>query len=271
MKGTLKKQAVRRKRKNPLVALWQVICWMTSSFLKAACLLVCLMIISVLFLAGYQYLLQSPYIRLERVVIRGVGAHLKRELLDMSGLHADMTLLEVNAGELEERLERHPWVHSVKVNKHYPHTLEVKAAREEPWAVVSMGDLFYMNRRGRIFKRVGPSEGLDYPVITGPFDDVEAGEEKLEVAARVLRVLEVSGEQWMREELAEIHLNGPGNVSLYFQSFPGVVQVGVDELVKKIDELGRIVNHLRETDQVQRVTGINLHYRDGAVVSFRRG
>jgi alkyl hydroperoxide reductase subunit AhpC len=50
-----------------------------------------------------------------------------------------------------------------------------------------------------------------------------------------------------------------------------VVRVRVDELGRKIHELSRIVDHLRETNQVHKVTGINLHYRDGAVVSFRRG
>jgi cell division protein FtsQ len=271
MEGTPKRRTVRKRKKNPLVVFWQILCWMTSSFLKAACLLVCLMMISVFFLTGYRYLLHSPHIRLEKVVIRGVEDGLKRELLDMSGLHADMSLLSINTRDLKEKLEKHPWIQSVQVNKRYPHALEIQAVREEPWAVVSMGELFYMNRQGKIFKRVGTSEDLDYPVITGSFDEGEKGVERLEAAAKVLSVLEDGGEAWMREELAEIHLDGPGSVSLYFQSFPAVVRVRVDELGRKIHELSRIVDHLRETNQVHKVTGINLHYRDGAVVSFRRG
>ena len=45
----------------------------------------------------------------------------------------------------------------------------------------------------------------------------------------------------------------------------------IRQLERKLDELSRGVDHLKETRQVQQVMGINLHYRDGAVVSFRKG
>ena len=265
-----KREAEERER-HILATVWQVICWTGSSFLKVSCLLVCLMMISVLFLAGYQFLLHSPYIRLERVEISGVENSIKRELLDISGLRSDMTLLAVDLRKLEQNLERHPWVKSVKAEKRYPHALRIEAVREEPWAVVSTGGLFYMNRNGDVFKEVEPAEPVDFPVITGEFDDEEQRDRNLKLAAHVLRVLERRGEDWMKKEISEVHLRNAGNVSLYFRSLPAMVQVSVPDLEKKIDDLNRIVEHLRDTRQVEKVTGINLHYRDGAVVSFRRG
>ncbi len=233
--------------------------------------MVCLMMISVLLLAGYQFLLQSPHIRLKQVDISGVEEKIKRELLEISGLRPDMTLLAVNLKELKQNLEQHPWVSSVEVEKRYPHTLEVRARMEEPWALVSSGGLFYMDRRGRVFKEVGLSEPVDYPVISGEFDDEEQRRRNLELAAHVLKVLKSSGLDWMRQEISEVHFKSNGNVSLYFQSLPVMVQVRAEDLERKLDDLNRIVEHLRETDQIKRVTGINLHYRDGAVVSFRKG
>jgi cell division protein FtsQ len=265
------KQEKKERKRRILTTAWQVVCWVSSSFLKVSCLLVCLMMISVLFLAGYQFLLHSPYIRLERVEISGVENKIKRELLEMSGLRSDMTLLAVDLRKLEQNLERHPWVESIEVKKRYPHSLEIRAVREEPWAVVSTGGLFYMNRSGEVFKEVEPAEPLDFPVITGEFDDEERRGRNLELAVHVLRVLERRGKEWMREEISEVHLRNAGNVSLYFRSLPAMVQVSVPDLDKKIDDLNRIVEHLRDTRQVEKVTGINLHYRDGAVVSFKRG
>jgi len=266
-----KSQTTRKPDRRPLRAAWQVLCWVCSSFLKVVCLLVCLMMISVLFLAGYQFLLNSPHIRLERVVVSGVEDRVKRELLELSGLRSDMTLLAVNVRELRERLESHPWVRSVEVKKQYPHTLSVRAVREEPWAVVSVGGLYYMNRNGRIFKQVELSEGVDFPVVTGEFDDEEQRNRSLRLAAHVLEVLKQCGAKWMKDEISEVHLRNTGNVSLYFRSLPAVVKVGVRDLERKVQELNRIVEHLRETNQVGNVTAINLHYRDGAVVSFKRG
>lgn len=257
--------------RRSLAAAWQVLCWMSSSFIKVACLLVCLMMISVLFLAGYHYLVRSPYIRLERVVITGVEDDVKRELLELSGLRSGMSLLEVNLRELRQNLERHPWVRSMDLAKKYPHTLVMKAHREEPRAVVAMDSLFYMNRDGEMFKKVGVSEPVDFPVITGDLGDEERREDALRLAVHILNVLEGSGKPWMREEISEVHLSNAGNVSLYFRSLPAIVEVGARDLEQKIDELSQVVEHLRETRQVQQVLGINLHYRDGAVVSFKKG
>jgi cell division protein FtsQ len=261
----------KKRRGNPFVTVWQVFWWAGSSFLKVACLLVCLMLISVLLLAGYQFLLQSPYIRLEKVVVSGVDEKIKRELLEISGLRSDMTLLSVNLKEVKQNLEQHPWVKSVQLMKHYPHTLEVRAEREEAWALLSSGGLYYLDRRGRVFKEVGSGECVDYPVISGDFNDEDRRKRNLELAAHVLEILEGSGPEWMRDEISEVHLQDTGNVSLYFQSLPAMVQVKAEDLEHKIDELNMVVEHLRETDQLRRVTGINLHYRDGAVVSFKRG
>lgn len=265
------KRSGKKTWKRPFVAAWQVFCRAGSYFLKVASILVCLMMISVLLLAGYQFLLQSPYIRLEEVIISGVEEKIKRELLEISGLRSDMTLLAVNLRELKQSLEQHPWVESVDLEKRYPHTLVIRAKREEPRALVSSGGLFYMDRHGRVFKEVALAESVDYPVISGEFNEEESGKRNLELAAYVLRVLENSGMDWMKEEISEIHFQDSGNISLYFQSLPAMVQVRAEDLERKINDLNRIVEHLRETDQIQRVTGINLHYQDGAVVSFKRG
>lgn len=265
------KRSGNKGRINPFAAAWQVFCWAGSSFFKVTCLLVCLMMISVLLLAGYQFLLQSPYIRLEQVIISGVEEKLKRELLEISGLRPDMTLLAVNLRELKQNLEQHPWIMSVELQKHYPNTLEVRARKEEPWALVSNHGLYYMNRHGHVFKEVEGAESLDFPVISGDFEDEGQRKRNLDRAAHVLRILEGSGLDWMKKEISEVHYRNTGNVSLYFQSMPAMVQVRARDLERKIDDLNRIVEHLRETDQINRATGINLHYRDGAVISFKRG
>lgn len=266
-----KKQAPSENKRRFFSTIWQVLCWVSSSFIKVTCLIVCLMMISVLFLAGYQYLLHSPYIRLEKVTISGVHDPIRRELLELSGLTSRMTLLAVNLDDLKKNCERHPWVKCVEVKKEYPHTIRISAIKESPWAVVSMGGLFYMNRQGRLFKEVALTEDVDFPVITGAFENEDQREETLRLGAHVLNVLERRGEDWMKEDISEINLRNSGNISLYFRSLPAMIQVGAGDIEKKIVDLGKIVSHLRETQDISNVRSINLHYRDGAVVSFKKG
>lgn len=265
------KETGKTEKRRLFATIWQVLCWVTSSFLKVTCLIAFLLMISALFLAGYHYLLNSPYIRLERVTITGVEDSIRRELLELSGLRANMTLLAVNLKDLRKNLERHPWVRTVEVEKEYPHTLTIKAVPEEPLALVSRGGLHYMNRRGKIFKSVEAGEDVDFPVVTGEPLNEGGGEEALRLAARVLVILHDHGEDWMKEEISEVHLKGLGNVSLYFRDLPAAVQVNVRDMEQKIGDLARVVAHLKENQRVREVKVINLHYRDGAVVSFKKG
>ena len=269
-KSVLTKQSVKRRHTRVFPKFWRLIRLMTSLALKLSILFICIFSLSLLFLYLYQSLITSPFLKLEEVIVTGVDEDIKQELVDMSGLSADLSLLEINLNEKKEKMERHPWVRSVELEKRLPHTLFIKVEKEIPRALVVIDELSYMNRWGKIFKEVGWAENKDYPVITGISKTGTRRDEQMRLAARVLDLFESEKGSWSLDDLAEVHINENGNVSLYSMSLATVIKIGSNELDAKKGEMKKIVSHLVKTGQMCMVKAIDLNYRDGAVVSFRK-
>ena len=269
IKSILKQQEVKRKKTGRFSAIWKIILVIISSFIKFSCLLVGMIIISLLFLSIYQYLLTSQYLKLEQVVIKGVDGEIKKELIKIARLDSGLSLLAINMNELKQRIERHEWIRSVTLEKQFPHTLIIRAEKERPKAIVTMGKNYYMDQGGKIFKEVNQTEDIDFPIITGVSDNVSERETQLIMAAQMMSVIESEKGQWSLKGLSEIHVGRDDHVSLYFCSLPAVIKLKGRELNNKMKELKKVVDHLSRTGRIQMLRGINLHYRDGVVVSFK--
>jgi cell division protein FtsQ len=268
-KPALNRQAVKRKKRNKPSRLWKLIVLLGASTLKLSFLLTGLTVLSLLFLCVYQYLLTSPYIRLEQVVIEGVENELKYELREMSQLTTDTSLLAIRLNDVKKKLEKHPWIQTIHVERRFPHTLIIQAKKEKPRAMVVTDGLYYMNRFGKIFEKVDPTGDVDFPLITGISTTGEGIEKQVQLAAHILRELEGEKDAWSLEELSEIHLEKEGHASLYFRSVPAAILLDGTQMHKKMDDLKRLVRHLEKTGQIQMVKRINLDYTDGGVVSLK--
>jgi cell division septal protein FtsQ len=269
-KPALKRQAVKRKKKRTLSRLWRVTILLGTYTLKLSCLLGLLAVLSFLFLSVYQYLLTSPHIRLEQVVIEGVDKELKPELARMAQLSTETSLLAIRLNDVKKKMEKHPWIQTVHVERRFPHTLVIQAKKEEPRAIVVLnGQLHYMNLSGKVFVKADEKGAVDLPLITGISTTGRDQERQLKLAARILRGLEQEKGTCSLEELSEIHIEEKGRTSLYFCSLPASITLDGLEFDGKIHDLMELVQHLEKTGQIHMVKRINLDYADGAAVSFR--
>ncbi len=267
----LKQQRVKRKNGGRYSELWRKTRSVGSWCLKISALLTGLAGISVLFVFLYSYLLTSPYIRLEQVEIVGGDEAMTKELQEMSGLNLELSLLAIDVDEVQKKLEKHPWVRTVEVEKQFPHGLLIRVEKEEPRALVVAEKLCYMNRFGKVFKEVGPNEAVDFPIVTGVSADETHRQKQLGLSMQVLQFLETQKDPWSLKELSEIHVKKDGDVSLYFSFLPAAVKLRAQNLESKMEELKRVVEHLNSTGRIHTVKAIHLNYGEGAVVSFKKG
>ena len=263
-----KKKSKGKKKASPL---WRGVGFLFSCFFKFSCLVILLGMISLLFVTIYGYFLKSPYMRIEEVTITGVDESMKEALLDLSGIATGTNFLAADLFEAQKRMEDHPWVHTVTIEKHFPKGLTFQVQRETPAAVVAANKLYYMNPRGKIFAEAGQSSITNYPIITGVSTEDEHYERHLSWAAGVLRELSSEKSPWSLEELSEVHVEKDGTLDLYFNSFPAAIHLRGGELREKMEDIKKVVAHLKDTGQIHRVRGINLVYQGGAVVSFNNG
>jgi cell division protein FtsQ len=270
-KKILARQAVTKKKSGRLSGLWRVFHSFSALFLKGTFLVTVLAVMSLAFLSLYGYLLTSSYIRLEEVVVSGVDEEMKGELLEMAHLNYEHSLLAIDLSEVQERLEKHPWVRSVNLEKSFPHTLLIRVEKEEPLAIALTDKLYYMDRWGRLFKELSLDERVDFPVITGLCEKDKEREDQIEAAVQVLHLFEGGEPPWDLSHLSEVHVKQDGAVELYVSFIPGVVKVRVNDLTAKLEELKSVVDHLVSTGRIHMVRTIDLDYGDGAAVAFEKG
>ena len=242
-----------------------------SGILKGFLFLSLITFVSISFLSLYHYLLTSPYMRLEQVEMTGVDPKMRDDLIQMCGLDAGQGLLSLRLYELKRKMEAHPWIRTVKLERRFPHTLVVEVEKQSPAALAQIDGFYYVNRWGDIFMKVTELDNIDFPVITGLSKDNAQVQKELRKAMHVVRVLETQEGPWSASQLSEIHLGKRGDMSLYFNHVKAEITLMWNELGDKMNVLKRVAEHLNQSGNIARVTRINLNCTDGAVVSFKNG
>ena len=268
--GRKKKRQVRKKKGRRLSAFWRGIPVIGPYLLKISFVIVGVAMVSLLFASLYEYLVKSPFMRLEEVIVRGGDEEFKEDVLKIARLKPDASLLSLKLDALKGRIEKHPWIGAVDLEKRFPRTLVIQVEKEEPLAIVALDHLYYMNRQGFVFTKVDQTGELDYPVITGVSMEKGGRKGRLDWAVRILKILESEKGPWSLADLSEAHFNGDGLIHLYFSSLP-MVRIREGELGNRIGDLKKVIGHLQDTGQIHMVRVINLNYHDGAVVSYKNG
>ncbi len=241
-----------------------------SGMLKVFLFLSVLTVISLTFVLLYDYLLTSPYMRLEHVEIHGVDESIKNELLEICGLTSEQGLLGLKLKSLKNKMEEHPWVRTATVQRRFPDTLIVQVEKQEPVMLVLLEQFFYMNRHGELFKPLFQSEEVDFPILTGLSSKDPEQKETLEKTAQVLTVLRAEEDLWSLQNLSEIHVNQNGGISLFFNHIQAVIRISQQNPARNMEELKQITKHLSESGKINLVTQIDLNHVDGAIVSFKK-
>lgn len=245
--------------------------WVGVGMIKVFALLAVIAVISLSFISLYHYLLSSPYMKLERVEMEGVERKIRDELITVSGLNSDLSLLALNLNKLKKKMETHPWIKSVRLERRFPHSLFVYVEKEHPLGVVVMDRLYYINKEGEMFKEVSQSESVDLPFITGVDKEETKRGNKLRRAAYFIKALETIKEPWSLNHLSEVNVREEKIFSLYYKDIGAEIRLTGNHLGRVVDRLRQVANHIKWSGRIDQVNRIDLSYTDGVVVSFRDG
>ena len=268
-RSLLSGQSVQRRHPRNYSGIFRMFKSLSLLSLKIIFLLTIVASISFLFIYLYQYLISSPYVKLKEVRIIGVDDKLKRELIEISDLDSEMSLLTIDLKAIKKKMESLPWVRKVELEKSFPNLLLVRVEKEIPFAIVVLNKLYYIDRWGVPFKELEYTDNKDFPVITGIPSGSAEKDHYMKLAAGILSAFESGKGDWSMDDLSELHFEKDESVSLYSTSTPLVLKMGYNKLALKKKELKRILSHLKKTGRMNMVKTIDLNYSDGAVVSFR--
>ncbi|MEI6825918.1 MAG: FtsQ-type POTRA domain-containing protein [Desulfuromonadales bacterium] len=195
--------------------------------------------------------------------------HLTREeILGLAGIDPGKDLLRMNLKLMGEHILQNPWVETVRINRYFPDTVSISIVEREPVAIVNMGLIYYLDKKGNVFKVLTQGDKLDYPVVTG-FSEDELGadptgtKEALEATCYLLKILHEKG-AFILADVSEIHYDKGYGFTLFTASGALPVKVGSGDFPAKIERFARIYRDLLA--QMPSIHYIDLDYNDKIIV-----
>jgi cell division protein FtsQ len=185
------------------------------------------------------------------------------------GLERGASIFSVPARRHERAIARNPWVESVLVRRQFPDRLIVDVTERSARAIVSLGELSYVDRDGVVFKKVARGDKLDFPVITGLRRGDPATTEGRRLLARALELQSLleRDPRFGPSKISEIHVSRETGLSVITTGDAMEIRFGPDNFPVKLEGLARLLPALEREGVRARM--IDLGFRNMAVVKPR--
>jgi cell division protein FtsQ len=208
---------------------------------------------------GFRIIGSTTFFRLNNIEVSSAKRLTREDILALSGAQPGQDLARMNLKRMGEQLALNPWVETVRIHRYFPDRLSISVAEREPLAIVNMGFIYYLDRKGNVFKVLNQGDRLDYPVVTGfseeDLNNNPAGTRAaLKTTCELLAVLREKG-AFILADVSEIHYDKGYGFTLFTASGALPVKIGTGDFAAKIDRFARIYKDL----MAQRAS---LHYID---------
>lgn len=115
---------------------------------------------------GYDFLASAPRFAIQQVRIIGNHSLTEAQLLGWAGSVKEQNIFGLDLGGLTKRLEQHPWVRSVSVERIFPNALQIALLERIPYARIQLDKTFVLDNFGVLLGSAGAAhESL--PLILG--------------------------------------------------------------------------------------------------------
>jgi len=218
--------------------------------------------------AAYRLVCSTTFFRLKNIEVSSAKRLTREEILALVGVEAGQDMARMNLKRMGEQLVQNPWVETVRIHRYFPDRLSITISEREPLAIVNMGFIYYLDRKGTVFKVLNQGDKLDYPVVTG-FSEEDmnsnpaATREALKTTCELLGILREKG-AFILADVSEIHYDKGYGFTLFTASGALPVKVGSGDFAAKVDRFARIYRELMA--QKASLQYIDLDYNDKIVV-----
>ncbi|KGO35684.1 MAG: FtsQ-type POTRA domain-containing protein [Desulfoprunum sp.] len=225
-----------------------------------------------------------PIFQLHKVTVIGGSAIKEGALRSQAGLVLYRSnLLRLDTAEVERKIAENPLVSSVRVERDWPSSVIVRVTEHEPFAMVyRLGEkddsgLFYMNRDGKVFIRVGAGMDIDLPVITG-LERVKEEERRRQALTDILgflRQTQKNNPNLPMQAVSEMHVNDIGELVIFLVEYPFPIFFGRGKAETKYNRLVKVLEVLYKKQekemQISRVEYIRMDYLEDKVLVAQSG
>jgi cell division septal protein FtsQ len=211
---------------------------------------------------------ENSYFFVREIQVRGGEKVGGDEIVAMAGLRHGMNIWKIEPGGIEKKVAKHPWVCRVLVRRDFPRRIVIEVEECTPKAIVALGQLYYVDADGVIFKEVGAGENVNFPLLTGLRPEQLA---KVNPALRgkiqdAVRLADLMAKD--AHTLSEIHFDESDRLVVYTTAFPVALKMGWGEWDAKLKRLDRVLALWKGNEE--RLASLDASFNNQVVARLRK-
>jgi len=217
---------------------------LSGDFFGAAGLLLIAILLSSIFIYAYNFAISRPYFQIKEISVRGLKELTEKDVLTAAGIKPTQNLLAVNTGAMTRRICANQWVKNVYIGRELPNKLVVEVKERTALALVKQAsDFCLMDAEGFVFKKLGKTDEVDLPVITGIEEQEGIRSELLLSTLQLLKALSGASRYPYLGTIAEVHVDDVFGISL-ISSNGLYLKLGTNGFENKLNQLKIILADL---------------------------
>ena len=252
-----KKNRIRRRFSN-----------ISGDFFTATGLLLVAVFLCSLFIYAYNFLISRPYFQIKEISVRGLRELTEKDVLASAGIKPAQNLLAINTDAVIRRVSANQWVESIYVGRELPNKLVLEVKERTPLALVKQdNDFCLMDAKGFVFKKLGKSDEVDLPIITGVDEKEDVKSQLLLSTLNLLKTVSKSSQYAYLGTVSEVHVDNVFGLSL-ISSTGLYLKLGTTDFENKLKQLKLVLADLENRGMKNGYLCIDLS--DDAKVTVQR-
>lgn len=206
------------------------------------------------------------YFALTNIEVNGNRRITRGEVLQWAGVNEPASVWDVAPDLVRVRLQSHPWVRRLRVQREFPNRLSIEIEERRPVAIVRLDELNYVDRSGRILGPLRDGDSPDFPLITGLEEAKLSGFTPVGVH-RALRLLRLCQRLDCFDAISEVHVDENRGITVFPLRPAAAVVLGWGGWREKLARSARVFAAWE--GQVERLAAVDVSFRDMVVVKLR--
>jgi cell division protein FtsQ len=230
-----KKNRIRRRFNN-----------ISGDFFSAMGLLLAIAALSSLFIYSYSVLISRPYFEIKEISVRGLKELTEKDVLASAEIKPAQNLLAINTDAVIRRVAANQWVKNVYIGRELPNKLVLEVQERSPLVLVKQAsDYYLMDGEGFVFKKLGKSDEVDLPILTGIKAEDKTKSPLFLSTLNLLKTISVSSQYAYLGTISEIHIDEVFGLSLI--SDTGLyLKLGMGGFESKLNKLTLVLADLEQ-------------------------
>lgn len=207
-----------------------------------------------------------PYFALATITVEGNRRLSRNEVLQWAQVSEGTSIWDATPGVVRMRLQSHPWIDRVVVERELPRRLRIEVRERRPVAVAQLDTLNYVDGSGHVLGPLREDDSRDFPIITGLDGTASAGFTGIGLH-RALQLLRCCERLSYVNGISEIHVDRYRGVTIFPLRPAVAVVLGWGSWRDKLARLNRVF--VAWEGQAGRLARVDVSFHDLVVVKLR--